>query len=547
MPAAIQFVRAAYTTAGPKLMGRNAAGESFLRAMAEAAGDGPIWSLTETSGDADGFVAEVRRWSTTAVPRSFGVADHAQMRAIGTLFTGDPILAEDAWRRLPFGKRSWSLCGITHTTASHGAMDGITALVAAPVEPWDALICTSAAVKSNVERLIEAQREYLRARHGAVMFPAPQLPVIPLGVHALDFTATDADRRRARAALDLIDDAIVVLYVGRLSAHAKANPIACYLALERAAATTSRPIVLVEYGQFPNRGIEDAFSEAAAKLCPTIRRITLDGSDAALGKTAWASADIFCSLSDNVQEAFGITPVEAMAAGLPVVVSDWDGYRDTVREGVDGFRIPTAMPRAGLGQDIAVRHLLKLDSYDRYIGYTSALTAVDIDAAANAFARLFASDDLRVAMGASAQKRAREVYDWTVVLRQYEALWGELAETRLASPELPPALPPARQDPFELFAGYPTDAIDEQASFELVVADLDLTLTALGERASLKVIDFASAVISTPEEVRAMLERAADGPAPVHDLVASIIPERRALALRSLGWLLKLGIIRRVR
>ena len=28
-----------------------------------------------------------------------------------------------------------------------------------------------------------------------------------------------------------------------------------------------------------------------------------------------------------------------MAAGLPVVVSDWDGYRDTVRDGVDGFRI----------------------------------------------------------------------------------------------------------------------------------------------------------------------------------------------------------------
>ncbi len=33
---------------------------------------------------------------------------------------------------------------------------------------------------------------------------------------------------------------------------------------------------------------------------------------------------------------------EAMAAGLPVVVSDWDGYKDTVRDGVDGFRIPNS-------------------------------------------------------------------------------------------------------------------------------------------------------------------------------------------------------------
>ena len=29
-----------------------------------------------------------------------------------------------------------------------------------------------------------------------------------------------------------------------------------------------------------------------------------------------------------------------MAAGLPVVVSDWDGYRYTVTDGVEGFRIP---------------------------------------------------------------------------------------------------------------------------------------------------------------------------------------------------------------
>jgi len=28
-----------------------------------------------------------------------------------------------------------------------------------------------------------------------------------------------------------------------------------------------------------------------------------------------------------------------MAAGLPCVVTDWDGYKDTVRHGEDGFRV----------------------------------------------------------------------------------------------------------------------------------------------------------------------------------------------------------------
>ena len=29
-----------------------------------------------------------------------------------------------------------------------------------------------------------------------------------------------------------------------------------------------------------------------------------------------------------------------MAAGLPVVVTDWNGYRDTVGNNLDGFTIP---------------------------------------------------------------------------------------------------------------------------------------------------------------------------------------------------------------
>ena len=34
-------------------------------------------------------------------------------------------------------------------------------------------------------------------------------------------------------------------------------------------------------------------------------------------QAAWRAADLFVSLSDNVQETFGLTPVEAM--GVPMV------------------------------------------------------------------------------------------------------------------------------------------------------------------------------------------------------------------------------------
>ena len=166
-------------------------------------------------------------------------------------------------------------------------------------------------------------------------------------------------------------------------------------------------------------------------------RLVLDGRDAEARNRAWAGADIFCSLVDNIQETFGISPIEAMAAGLPAVVSDWNGYKETVRDGVDGFRIPTALPRAGLGVDLAVRHATGVDDYDMYIGQVSAVTAIDIDAAANAFRALFDSPDLRRKMGDSGRARVRETFDWLVVIPQYEALWGELAAMRAAAPDTP--------------------------------------------------------------------------------------------------------------
>ena len=190
-----------------------------------------------------------------------------------------------------------------------------------------------------------------------------------------------------------------MLFVGRLTFHAKAHPLAMYQALEKAAQVTGKRVTLIECGWPPNEHIEKAYADAARLACPSVRVVTLDGLEAAARQTAWAGADVFCSLADNIQETFGITPIEAMAAGLPVVVSDWDGYKDTVRDGVDGFRIPTVAPPAGLGGDLALRHALEIDNYDRYCGYVCSLVAVDVQATAQAFARLFQSPRLRNADG----------------------------------------------------------------------------------------------------------------------------------------------------
>jgi glycosyltransferase involved in cell wall biosynthesis len=64
-----------------------------------------------------------------------------------------------------------------------------------------------------------------------------------------------------------------------------------------------------------------------------------------------AAADIGLNLTLNRDENFGFSTVEAMAAGLPVIGTDWGGLKDTIEDGVTGYRIPTVITGAGVAID----------------------------------------------------------------------------------------------------------------------------------------------------------------------------------------------------
>ena len=546
--AAILYRPEGYATTGPRLMGRQAAGEGFLRGFVRHAEVDRLFCYTPKRDDAAHFVEAAKAAGNQRPIQWLNEVDARSAGEAGTLYLPDPSLSLHAWRRRRFDQRGYSIVGVTHTTASAGAMDWISGLQLAPVQEWDALVCTSVVVRETVEFVLEAQAEFLRARLGAQAFPRPQLPVIPLGIDTESFTPDAGKRASARKALGIGDEDIVVLFVGRLSFHAKAHPLPMYLGLERAArAQPKTRIHLIQAGWFANDFIENAFKSGAATFCPSVKCKFVDGRNGAARQQAWQAADIFTSLSDNIQETYGLAPVEGMAAGLPSVVTDWNGYRDTIRDGVDGIRVPTIMPPPGWAEDLADRHAAAIDNYDHYCGFASQFVAVDPDSCAAAYGKLIADPALRKQMGDAARARAVAEFDWRVVIGKYQQLWAELMDRRKtakesASREAGRPAHPTRADPFHAFASYATATLAPDDRIAPAPGADAKTFDAV---TGSPLVAFARTVNPPPEEMHKLLATLQQqGGATVADLAQRWPDANRTLMARSLLWLAKLGLVR---
>ena len=529
----------AYSTAG-KIMGRQAAGEGLVRGLGRTYAHGRIQAVASGQVDRAGIKATLADGGFDGSLQWSREPDYTGAKAVGALYYPAPPNAGIARMRNRLGPASFSLFGITHTLSTDRTMDGIGVLAMPPFKPWDALICTSKAALGVVEDLLEEVREELRREAGVERFSKVQLPVIPLGVNCDAIAPPTADQRAAaRSALGLADDEVAVLFAGRLSFHAKANPAALYRGLQALAGEAK--IVCIEAGLFPNDGIKATFQAAQKLLAPGVRFLHAAGDDPAAYAAAWKAADIFTSLSDNIQETFGLTPVEAMSAGLPVIASDWNGYRDNIRHGEDGFLIPTLAAPPGAGTDLALVVETFALSYDRQIGLASLGVAIDGKALIEALRALVGDPALRRRMGESGRQRALAAFDWPVVLRAYDDLAKHLAVIRAAGSRHPPEPWPQRADPFRRFSNFATRTIgdDDLVSMAPNAGKLLQAYESLG--ISNYAFDDMLLPKALPGQLTAALHRAG-GTAPVKTLLAvagGAVPANQ----RALAWLVKFGVV----
>jgi len=472
----------------------------------------------------------------------------------GVLLSGQPYLSELAWiRRHASRDHAYSIVGSIFAFAAATSREQMMGSAMAPLHDWDALICTSPTLQAAVQRTFDRWEDYLRERTGATRLPRPALPVIPLAVDVdlLGAQRADAGARAAlRAAHQIAPTDVLVLFLGRLSFYDKAFPQAMFKAVEEAQRLSGVRAHFVMAGWFPLGDADEArFREAAQCYSANVNTIFLNGNDPAVVAQCWAAADIFLLLSDTILETFGQAPVEAMAAGLPVVVSDWDGYRSIVRDGADGYLVPTLGAAAGpMGETLALLQSLEMANWGQYLGGVAQHTAVHIGRAAQALSRLMASAELRERMGAEGKSRARELFSWPVVVKQYQELFSELTDRRLSatSESRSEGIPshrmnPLRGDPFLDFKDYSTAVMGPTTRLRLLKTDghdplgsnpvVGLDHLFPGLRGSL---DEARQVVRMLQAEEALTEE---------EVAQRFPPNRRPLIRMTLAWLAKLGVI----
>ncbi len=555
--AAIWFSADGYDPVRMGINGRRVAGEGFLRGFFAHADVDEFVSLAHSQADHAAFAAMARAAGVTRPLRAVRLDAPAAMAPVEVLNYPAPIPVSECWRRAAHGAAAWAICGVTHTTATRTVMQTIFDIRSAPQMPWDALICTSNAVQASIRRLMELAEAHLADRFPGAPLPSrPLLPVIPLGVVCDDFRPDRDLGRQMRDRIGAAPGDVVAVTIARLTPDEKFDPLPLFLAMELAAAEVRMfgggKLHLVFCGQFREPLWQETFARAAARLMPSVGYHLLDGARPEERKATLSGGDVFVFPIDNLQETFGLAPIEAMAAGLPVIVTDWDGMKDTVTPDV-GIRVPTEMPRAGLSTYVSQRYLGGTDSYVQYVSQMSAMTRFDVPAFARALVTLATDADLRARMGAMGQARARALYDWAVVIPQMQALWAEqaamLAHARQSGgPALAPRNPahlPVGPATDEMFAAYPTTRAAETRRLRAVA-----TGDRPGPRETFALRNYAMRrrLLDDPARIEAILAAfaAAGPPGATEAEVAAALRCPPASVGRAALWLLKYNFLEEI-
>lgn len=351
-------------------------------------------------------------------------------------------------------KNIFPITGLIHSLNGIETKYHALKMCIAPLLPFDTIICSSIAGRKVIENIFNQLRCDFSVDAMSVAFKGAT-SIIPLSIGNEFFTLPS--KQECRANLKISSDDIVLLSIGRFSPQTKADlyPLiktiqrvrdelpGCHLTLVLAGSATPTELQLVK------QSIEACRMES-------IVRCMVNFTDE-LKRRLYGAADIYLSISDNLQETFGISVIEAMAAGLPVIVSDIDGYREHVQQNRNGYIVPTLWT-----DQFDMAELAEIMNFGTMQLMLAQCMAVDTEILYRNIISLLTDTSLRTRMGNQARETALQKYRWQDTIGVYETLWDNLAnQAKQYDGKIIKRNNPFLNDYLQLFEHYPTARLTE--------------------------------------------------------------------------------------
>ncbi len=312
-----------------------------------------------------------------------------------------------------------------HSLSGQQRMDAYLSMLADGPTAQDAIICSSTSGKKVIEKRWQAFRQRLSGLTADI-----PLPVIPLGI---DEQPQPQDRAAARQHFGFDPQEVIGLCFGRFSDTDKMD---LFPLLQSFAEVTrhSRNSRLIIAGALNQQSYFEMVKVWVRTLGLEARVTLLTNLSETDKHLLYDAVDLFISVADNPQETFGLTLLEAMFHGLPLVVSDFDGYRDLVPATV-GVRIATSWAALEeLGQLHAVCDEVM---FHRYLGQSIVVDVRELTAALLLMVR---AEGLRQKMGAAAREHFEANFAHRKIIGRLEELWRDLKSQMPAFTAPPPAM-----------------------------------------------------------------------------------------------------------
>ena len=148
-------------------------------------------------------------------------------------------------------------------------------------------------------------------------------------------------------------------------------------------------------------------------------------------------------------------------------------------------------------------------------------------------------------MGKSGINRAKSIYDWSIVIDQYESLCSKLDEIRLKSnTKILNNTYPARMDPYEIFSEYPTEIVDLDTIIGMADLKIDIAKKRFSDYKNLAMVNYAEYIFPSEKDLDSIFNSLSSSPMKVGELIEHFSIKKRPFILRSLCWLIKLNLLK---